>query len=210
MYAPLNGQLELAGYEVAHVDTIGVHYSLTIKKWFDNWVKNKDKIEALLSVLVYFYYKLQKYYDGDMEKIISPHIEQDTSKYFENQDIYQKFIRTRIISKPDHITEVTDICDKFGQWSLKVIGKHSKESHDDLLSNFRVTDLQDYYHNMNAMGMGYFKGIYVLDYGEKIMEDYVFLFAKKTPTKKNISHARETPSEYYERFCREFEEELSS
>ena len=37
-------QLELAGYEIAHVDTIGVHYSLTIKKWFENWVKNKDKL----------------------------------------------------------------------------------------------------------------------------------------------------------------------
>jgi len=40
------GQLELAGFEVQQVDTIGVHYSLTIKHWFDNWVKNKDKVVA--------------------------------------------------------------------------------------------------------------------------------------------------------------------
>jgi cyclopropane fatty-acyl-phospholipid synthase-like methyltransferase len=44
---PLNwvvGQLELAGFEVSQVDTIGVHYSLTIKKWYDNWVSNRQKV----------------------------------------------------------------------------------------------------------------------------------------------------------------------
>lgn len=44
---PLNwvvGQLELAGFEVAQVDNIGIHYSLTLKRWYDNWVFNKDKV----------------------------------------------------------------------------------------------------------------------------------------------------------------------
>lgn len=39
-------QVEAAGFEVAHVDTIGIHYSLTIKKWFENWRKNKAQIVA--------------------------------------------------------------------------------------------------------------------------------------------------------------------
>lgn len=37
-------QLEQAGFEVAQVDNIGVHYSLTIFKWYENWVANRDKI----------------------------------------------------------------------------------------------------------------------------------------------------------------------
>ena len=44
---PLNwvvGQLELAGFEVANVDNIGIHYSLTLKKWYGNWVSNKARI----------------------------------------------------------------------------------------------------------------------------------------------------------------------
>jgi cyclopropane fatty-acyl-phospholipid synthase-like methyltransferase len=44
---PLNwvvGQLELAGFEVAQVDNIGVHYSLTLRKWYENWVSNKARI----------------------------------------------------------------------------------------------------------------------------------------------------------------------
>merc|ERR1712130_66183 len=39
-------QLERAGFEVHRVENCGVHYSLTIKKWYDNWVSNKDKIVA--------------------------------------------------------------------------------------------------------------------------------------------------------------------
>ncbi|KAI9365940.1 S-adenosyl-L-methionine-dependent methyltransferase [Zopfochytrium polystomum] len=45
--APLNWvieQAERAGYEVYTVDTVGVHYSATIYRWYLNWMKNKDKI----------------------------------------------------------------------------------------------------------------------------------------------------------------------
>jgi len=37
-------QCERAGFEVHRVENCGVHYSLTIKKWYDNWVSNKAKI----------------------------------------------------------------------------------------------------------------------------------------------------------------------
>lgn len=36
--------LERAGFEVHRVENCGVHYSLTIKKWYDNWLSNKDAI----------------------------------------------------------------------------------------------------------------------------------------------------------------------
>ncbi|KAI9342345.1 S-adenosyl-L-methionine-dependent methyltransferase [Obelidium mucronatum] len=45
--APLNWvleQAERAGYEVAHCDTIGVHYSATIYRWYLNWMQNKEKV----------------------------------------------------------------------------------------------------------------------------------------------------------------------
>ncbi|KAJ3210819.1 hypothetical protein HDU82_007329 [Entophlyctis luteolus] len=47
--APLNWvieQAERAGFEVAHVDTIGVHYSATLYRWYLNWIQNKDKVIA--------------------------------------------------------------------------------------------------------------------------------------------------------------------
>lgn len=44
---PLNWyvkQLELAGFEVHSVETIGRHYSHTLHKWYDNWMSHKDEI----------------------------------------------------------------------------------------------------------------------------------------------------------------------
>ncbi len=38
--------LEAAGFEIKSVDTIGVHYSATIWRWYRNWLANKDKVEA--------------------------------------------------------------------------------------------------------------------------------------------------------------------
>ncbi|KAJ2724540.1 hypothetical protein GGI07_001887 [Coemansia sp. Benny D115] len=44
---PLNwviAQLEATGFEVRSSDTIGVHYSATLSRWYENWMSNKDKI----------------------------------------------------------------------------------------------------------------------------------------------------------------------
>lgn len=37
-------KLEGAGFEIKHIDTIGVHYSTTLWKWYRNWMANKDKV----------------------------------------------------------------------------------------------------------------------------------------------------------------------
>ncbi|KAK3048359.1 hypothetical protein LTR09_010352 [Extremus antarcticus] len=39
-------KLEGAGFEVKHIDTIGVHYSATLWRWYRNWMANKEKIVA--------------------------------------------------------------------------------------------------------------------------------------------------------------------
>ena len=39
-------QLEGAGFEIKGIDTIGVHYSATLWRWYRNWIGNKDKVEA--------------------------------------------------------------------------------------------------------------------------------------------------------------------
>ncbi|TPX64226.1 hypothetical protein SpCBS45565_g06034 [Spizellomyces sp. 'palustris'] len=50
---PLNWyieQLERAGFEVQSSETLGVHYSATIYRWYTNWLKNKDKMIAKYGV----------------------------------------------------------------------------------------------------------------------------------------------------------------
>ena len=39
-------QVESAGFEVKSVDVLGVHYSATIYRWYQNWVSNKDNVIA--------------------------------------------------------------------------------------------------------------------------------------------------------------------
>ena len=39
-------KLEGAGFEVRGVDTIGVHYSATLWRWYRNWIANKSKVQA--------------------------------------------------------------------------------------------------------------------------------------------------------------------
>ncbi|KAK9463798.1 S-adenosyl-L-methionine-dependent methyltransferase [Lipomyces oligophaga] len=38
--------LEGAGFEIASVDTIGVHYSATLWRWYRNWMANRENVEA--------------------------------------------------------------------------------------------------------------------------------------------------------------------
>lgn len=39
-------KLEGAGFEVKGIDTVGVHYSATIWRWYRNWIANREKVEA--------------------------------------------------------------------------------------------------------------------------------------------------------------------
>ncbi|KKA29724.1 hypothetical protein TD95_003811 [Thielaviopsis punctulata] len=38
--------MEAAGFEIKSIDTIGVHYSATLWRWYRNWMGNRDKVEA--------------------------------------------------------------------------------------------------------------------------------------------------------------------
>jgi len=39
-------EVEAVGFEVKHIDVLGVHYSATIWRWYKNWLSNKDKVVA--------------------------------------------------------------------------------------------------------------------------------------------------------------------
>jgi len=39
-------QLEAAGFEIKSSETIGVHYGWTIKRWYNNWLQNRDLVVA--------------------------------------------------------------------------------------------------------------------------------------------------------------------
>jgi cyclopropane fatty-acyl-phospholipid synthase-like methyltransferase len=36
--------LETAGFEIHSVENVGIHYSLTISRWYDNWMANRADV----------------------------------------------------------------------------------------------------------------------------------------------------------------------
>lgn len=51
--------LEGAGFEVKSIDTIGVHYSATLWRWYRNWIANQDKVKAKYGVR---WYRIWEYF----------------------------------------------------------------------------------------------------------------------------------------------------
>ncbi|GAA5820065.1 hypothetical protein JCM11251_005468 [Rhodosporidiobolus azoricus] len=47
------GRLEGVGFEVTNVDVLGVHYSATLHRWYENWVTNRDKAVAAYGEKMY-------------------------------------------------------------------------------------------------------------------------------------------------------------
>jgi len=37
-------QLEAAGFEIQKIDGVGIHYSWTIKRWYNNWISNRAAV----------------------------------------------------------------------------------------------------------------------------------------------------------------------
>lgn len=44
--APMTKYMEKAGFEIQTVENVSMHYSLTIRKWHDNWIANKEAVRA--------------------------------------------------------------------------------------------------------------------------------------------------------------------
>ena len=52
-------KLEGAGFEIKGIDTIGVHYSATLWRWYRNWIANQDKVKAKYGVR---WYRIWEYF----------------------------------------------------------------------------------------------------------------------------------------------------
>jgi cyclopropane fatty-acyl-phospholipid synthase-like methyltransferase len=42
----VTNQLEKAGFEIHSVENVGIHYSHTINRWYENWIRSREKIRA--------------------------------------------------------------------------------------------------------------------------------------------------------------------
>lgn len=87
--------LESAGFEIRSSETSGIHYSWTINRWYDNWIKNRDAVVAKYGE---WYYRLWVVFLG-WSTIVAA---QGSSTVFQivafkNMDTFE---RTRFINPP--------------------------------------------------------------------------------------------------------------
>jgi cyclopropane fatty-acyl-phospholipid synthase-like methyltransferase len=52
-------KLEGAGFEIKGIDTVGVHYSATLWRWYRNWIANAEKVKAKYGVR---WYRIWEYF----------------------------------------------------------------------------------------------------------------------------------------------------
>lgn len=74
--APLNWvveQLERAGFEVESTETLGVHYSTTIYRWYENWMMNKEKVVEKYGVRWFRTWEVFLYIDVVLPCILHHH-----------------------------------------------------------------------------------------------------------------------------------------
>lgn len=165
------------------------------------WSRDPQVLSRFLSILVYFYENLQKKYQGNMNKVPHPHIKYDTENFRNKQDKINNFITRKIIRTPDESDEI-----QFHEITGSYCGWHHQ--------NFnRIADrrgLEDKF--LNSKIAKFFKktkmGVVITNH-KIIDENYILREGEKRYSIEGIlkreQFTSETPEEYYERKCREFE-----
>jgi phage/plasmid-associated DNA primase len=96
------------------------------------WPENEEYLEALLSILIYFYELLMADYGGNIKNVKSPTIERETQEYFNRNDYISKFITNMIVESPSQIESipVSQIVVIYRTWLSSVEGIDKQMHHN--------------------------------------------------------------------------------
>jgi len=179
-----------------------------------DWGDDPDVQSSYLSILTYYYESLYKNYNGVVENVPHPNIQEETYSYRNKQDRINNFISMKLITSNDPDDEVTmsDLIEKYSRWheSLYPDDKAFKKGLQQVFENSQISGLFTYIKGIGKT----IKGYRVLDNserpeeGEKYFSDICNIKNKK----KNYSklHIKsETSQEFYERLCIEYDDYIS-
>jgi phage/plasmid-associated DNA primase len=69
-------------------------------RFIDSYVNDPDCLSAFLSIMVHFWDRLQREYDGKIRTIHCPTLERETEEYRNTQDVLNRFIIERVVITP--------------------------------------------------------------------------------------------------------------
>ncbi len=171
------------------------------------WPEDPQIIGRYLGFMVWNHYWLYRKYAGKIRSIPHPHIKFDTDKYRRRQDLISSFIAQRYVKTADPSIEykAADEIRKYITWHQSNTGTTLPSK--GLLEQFQNSSIGK--HIALRRGGHYFVGHRFLDNSEQL-EDGEEYETKHVfdiqPPEDNFGIAPETPEQYYERLCREYDE----
>lgn len=96
------------------------------------WPENEEYLEALLSILIYFYEMLMTDYGGNIKNVKSPTIERETQEYFNRNDYVSKFITKMVVESPTQYESIpiSQVVIVYKMWLSSVEGIDKQMHHD--------------------------------------------------------------------------------
>jgi len=175
--------------------------------------EDPEFLSAYLAVMVYYYEKLQRLYDGKVTKVPHPHIERATQEYQNRQDKLSKFLDATLIKCADDEKDVElsleELIGKYERWfkNFGVVDRDFKKGIENDFQNSKIAD----YLEKDARGIRFFlKGYRVYEQNGvddlKDGEEWFSSISKKNKNNK-LKTKSETVDEYYQNICREYDED---
>jgi len=173
----------------------------------DNWVKDEEVRGRYYGYMVWMHYWLYRKYRGKVMMVPHPHIEYETNRYRQEQDDMSKFIDTRICRCEDNtaIYPMSEEVNKYIEWYSVETGRRLTAK--GLIDLFKSSSIAKYISKVPGRG-DCLIGHRFLGVRETPGENETLLFNEQLAdaVNNNLGVESETPEEYYERLCREYDE----
>ncbi|UUW39325.1 C962R protein [African swine fever virus] len=87
-------------------------------RFIHEYIMDPDCQNAFFSILVYFWEKLQKEYNGQIKKVFCPTIESETEAYRKSQDTLHRFITERVVESPsaETVYNLSEVVTAYAEW----------------------------------------------------------------------------------------------
>ena len=173
----------------------------------DNKKNDPKYLQIYLSLIVYFYARIQKIYGGDYMKIPHPHIENYTKKYQHSQNKVEKFIYENCTINKNNVLLLKNVINNIYKNWYKMNYNIELINNESIKKSFINSVIEKYISFNENINDYVIKGLeFNLDNSES--KNKVYLKNLVNNNVKNIKHKKrnETSEQYYKRFIKEFEE----
>lgn len=172
------------------------------------WTTDTEVRGRYLGYMVWMHYWLYAKYQGKVNAVPHPHVEFETEKYKQRQDTISAFIAQSVVKTADKTAayNLTDEVHKYITWYQKTQGGAALSA-KGLAETFQNSELGKFI-TKTARGLQII-GHRFLEYGAEPEEDETYYRAVVydiEADKDNFGIIVETPLEYYESVCKQYDE----